>query len=72
VFNYFPQARAEALERVWRAEEKSDALWVEVVPAYVTRPGWRILHNGREVQHHGGFAAPVRSGDEVAVFPPGR
>ncbi len=72
VFNYFPQARAEALERVWDAEEKPDALWVEVVPVYATRPGWRILHNGREARYHGGFAAPVQDGDEVAVFPPGR
>jgi molybdopterin converting factor small subunit len=71
-FNYFPQVRSEALERVWYGQERADALWMEVAPAYVPRYGWRILLNGREVSYTGGFAAPIRAGDELALFPPGR
>lgn len=71
-FNYFPQVRPEALERVWREHEKPEDLWLDLAPAYVTRPGWRILLNGRDVSYGGGFAAPLRAGDELAVFPPGR
>lgn len=72
LFNYYPQLRPEALERVWQAHEKADGLWLEVEPAYVPRSGWRILHNGRDVRYAGGFAAVVQAGDAVAVFPPGR
>lgn len=72
VFNYYPQARPEALDRVWRSEERSDALWVEVTPTYVPRSGWRILLNGRDLTYAGGFGIPVQEKDEVAIFPPGR
>lgn len=71
-FNYFPQVRPEALERVWASHEQAEARWVEVTPAYVPRPGWRILLNGREVCYNSGLAAPVHAGDELAIFPPGR
>lgn len=71
-FNYYPQVRPEALERVWRSREKPDDLWVEVTPAYVPRYGWRILLNGKDIAYNGGFSTPICPGDEVAVFPPGR
>ncbi|MDD2694684.1 MAG: protoglobin domain-containing protein [Anaerolineales bacterium] len=71
-FNYYPQARAEALERVWSSEEKNDSLWVEVKPKYVALPGWRVLLNGRDLYYEGGFETPVKANDEIAIFPPGR
>jgi len=70
--DYFPQARSEALDRIWDSSEKSDSLWVEVFPTYAPRRGWRILLNGRDVSYIGGFGAPVHSSDEIAIFPPGR
>ncbi len=72
LFSGYPQLRAEALERVWEADESSDRLWIEVTPAYVPRYGWRVLLNGRELAYAGGCAAVIHAGDEVAVFPPGR
>jgi len=39
---------------------------------YSPRYGWSALHNGRDVRYAGGFAEPVESGDNVAIFPPGR
>jgi len=71
-FNYYPQTRRDALERVWRSDERESALWPEVKPAYILRHGWRILLNGRDMEYEGGFAAPVRASDEIAIFPPGR
>ncbi len=71
-FNYYPQVRAEALDRVWRSEDRSDSLWIEVEPSYVPRDGWRVLLNGRDVKYGGGFDAPIQEGDEIALFPPGR
>ncbi len=71
-FNYYPQVRPEALDRVWDSQEKDDALWVEVAPAYVPRHGWRVLLNGRDLSYDSGFVAPVHAADEIAVFPPGR
>lgn len=70
--NYFPEARFEALDRVWRSVEKTETLWTEVVPAYVPRRGWRILLNGRDLSYAGGFHVPVQAQDEIAIFPPGR
>jgi molybdopterin converting factor small subunit len=71
-FSYYPQARPEALERVWHSEERNDALWVEVRPSYVPRPGWRVLLNGRDLNYAGGLGIPVQENDEIAIFPPGR
>ena len=71
-FNYFPQARAEALERVWGSEEKSDSLWLEVKPKYMPLRGWRVLLNGRDLYYDGGFETPLKVNDEIAIFPPGR
>lgn len=71
-FNYYPQVRAEALERLWQSEEKENSLWVEVRSVYMPRRGWRVLLNGRDLSFERGFAAPVRKQDEIALFPPGR
>ncbi len=71
-FNYYPQARAQALERIWSSEEKSDSLWVEIQPRYIPLPGWRVLLNGRDVFYDGGFAIRLQINDEIAIFPPGR
>ena len=72
VFNYYPQIRREALDRVWRSDEPTTSLWVNVQPVYTPRDGWRVLLNGRDLAYDGGFASPVNTGDEVALFPPGR
>ncbi|MSP13904.1 MAG: hypothetical protein EXR62_13230 [Chloroflexi bacterium] len=71
-FDYFPQIRPDALERVWTAEEKSDSLWTAVVPTYIPRSGWRVLLNGRDLSYSGGFVVPLQIGDQIAIFPPGR
>ena len=71
-FNYFPQTRAEALDRVWHSAEKSDSLWLETVPAYVPRSGWRVLLNGLDLNYNGGFVVPIHAQDKIAIFPPGR
>lgn len=71
-FDYYPQARAEALERVWSSEEESDSLWLEVLPKYIPLPGWRVLLNGRDLSYEGGFDSPLNINDEIAIFPPGR
>ncbi len=72
-FNYFPQARREALQPIWRSEEKKNSLWVEVYPAYVPRPAWRVLLNGRDLAYAGGFYRnQLQQDDVLALFPPGR
>jgi molybdopterin converting factor small subunit len=72
-FNYFPEARVEALERVWQADDERESLWMEVVPIYVPRKGgWRILLNGRNLEYAGGFIAPIQDGHTIAIFPPAR
>ncbi len=70
--NCFPEARPEALDRTWRSVEKGDTLWMEVVPVYMPRRGWRILLNGRDLSYAGGFRLPIHAEDEIAIFPPGR
>jgi molybdopterin converting factor small subunit len=72
LFNAYPHARIEALDRVWRTEDRPDALWQDVVPIYTPRRGWRVLLNGRDVQYAHGFETPVQTNDHVAIFPPGR
>lgn len=71
-FNYYPQTRGEALERVWHSHEKPDSAWVEVFPAYIPRGGWRVLLNGRDLAYNGGFTVPLHENDEISIFPPGR
>jgi len=71
-FNYYPQVRAEALDRLWHSEEKETSSWPEITPVYVPRRGWRVLLNGRDLAYERGFTAPVHKQDEIALFPPGR
>jgi len=71
-FNYYPEARPHALERLWDTEEKNQSEWLEVVPIYILRKGWRILLNGRELIYQGGFEQPIGEQDEISIFPPGR
>lgn len=71
-FNYYPEARAQALEKTWDTEEKSGSDWLEVISVYLFRKGWRILLNGRELTYEGGFDQSLAIQDEIAIFPPGR
>ncbi len=72
-FDYFPQARAEALQKVWHSHEKPDSSWVEVYATYVPRPGgWRVLLNGRDLAYAGGFTTQIHAKDTLSIFPPGR
>lgn len=71
-FNYYPVLRSEALGRRWQAEDERESLWMEVVPAYTLKMGWRILLNGRNIEYGGGLAQPLAAGDIVSIFPPGR
>lgn len=71
-FNYYPHARADALERVWHSHQPQHSSWMEVTPSYAPKYGWRFLLNGRDLEYAGGFSVPVRIKDEVSIFPPGR
>jgi len=73
-FDYAPQTRIEALDRVWHETlpSKPDSLWPEIVPVYLPKNNWRVLLNGRELRYNGGVGVPVRADDQVALFPPGR
>ncbi|UCG23682.1 MAG: MoaD/ThiS family protein [Chloroflexota bacterium] len=71
-FNYFPPIRNDALERVWQSEDERESLWIEVVPAYRLKRGWRVLLNGRNVEYGGGLDQQMGAGDQVSIFPPGR
>jgi len=71
-FNYFPQARTESLESLWRSEERANSAWVEVSQVYLPRRGWRVLLNGRDVSHENGFEVTINKDDNIAIFPPGR
>ena len=72
-FDYFPQARAEALKPIWHSHEKPNSSWVEVYPTYAPRPGgWRVLLNRRYLAYAGGFTTPIQAEDSISIFPPGR
>jgi len=71
-FNYFPQIRTEALNIAWQSHDKLDSDWMEVFPAYIPRNGWRVLHNGLDLNYNGGFTASIRENDKIDIFPPGR
>lgn len=70
--NYYPEAQIHALESYWDTEERSHTEWLEVVPVYIFRKGWRILLNGRDLSYEGGYDCPITAQDEIAIFPPGR
>lgn len=71
-FNYYPEAREEALDCEWISGAE-DATWVtDLVRVYTPKRYWNVLLNGRDLRFHGGFQVPVHSGDTVSIFPPGR
>ena len=75
-FNYHPVLREEFFEVSWRTPEGDvEATWAtDFEKVYVPREGpyWRILLNGQEVRYTGGFDLPIKAGDVIALFPPGR
>ena len=71
-FSYVPQTRSEALDLIWRAHDDVNSLWLETYPVYQPKRGWRVLHNGRDLNYYGGFKAPIQAKDTLAIFPPGR
>lgn len=73
-FDYFPEAREEALVWDWAAPDgNGGATWLsELERVYRPRRYWNVLLNGKDLRFYGGFSAPVAEGDEIALFPPGR
>lgn len=75
LFDFFPQARGEALEVVWAAGEHIDAFgnpWMTARPMYQPRRGWRVLLNGRDISYLAEEQREVTPGDTLQMFPPGR
>ena len=72
LFNYYPRARAEALERRWQSHERQNSAWADLTSTYLPRYGWRVLLNGRDLEYAGGFSARLGKADELSIFPPGR
>lgn len=75
LFDYVPAARAEIFDLEWRDGEVVDSTgtpWFHPTPAHRIKPMWRVLLNGRDVSYLGGERTPVRHGDELHLFPPGR
>jgi molybdopterin converting factor small subunit len=75
-FNYYPAARAEVFDDEWHGGERDDARgtpWFTVARAYVVKPMWRVLLNGKDLSYIAqGLDTPLRAGDEIHLFPPGR
>jgi len=74
-FDYFPQARAEALEAGWLPGERVDEMgkpWMTVETVYRPKFGWRVLLNGRQIDYLPREEWLLKEGDELQVFPPGR
>lgn len=74
-FNYYPAARAEVLELEWQPGERDDAHgtpWFAAVRSWQVKPMWRVLLNGKDVSWLGGASVPLKRGDEIHIFPPGR
>ncbi len=74
-FDYFPETRSEVFDQLWRDEYRLDEQgtpWTRVSPVYRSRHDWNIRLNGRNLEYVGGLAAPVRPGDQLSIFPPGR
>jgi hypothetical protein len=65
-----PGARRGARARMGRRRTRRRVS--RVTPRYAPRRGWRVLLNGRDVEYAGGLVTAIHSGDEVALFPPGR
>jgi molybdopterin converting factor small subunit len=75
VFNYFPEIRPEVFDVVWDSHDRLDEkgrTWLDLVPKYCSRRGWRVLLNGRNFVYAGGLEKEVQPNDEISIFPPGR
>lgn len=75
LFDYVPAARAEIFDVEWRDSEVIDSTgtpWFHPLAAHRIKPMWRVLLNGRDVGYLDGEATPIRHGDQVHLFPPGR
>ncbi|MCS6844912.1 MAG: protoglobin domain-containing protein [Caldilineales bacterium] len=74
-FNYFPDTRQEVFDKAWVDDYRLDEQgvpWVRVEPIYRPRRDWNIRLNGRNLEYLGGLAVPVKPGDRLSIFPPGR
>ncbi len=75
-FNYYPAARAEVFDVEWHAGERDDARgtpWFTVSQGYTVKPMWRVLLNGKDLSYiDQGLSTPLRAGDAIHLFPPGR
>ena len=75
LFDFFPQARVEALDVIWQPGEHMDAFgnpWMTVSKMYQPKRGWRVLLNGRSIDYLAEEQRAVHPGDALQVFPPGR
>lgn len=74
-FNYFPETRSEVFDDLWQDDYRLDEQgtpWIRVSRVYRSRHDWNIRLNGRNLEYVGGLAAPIKPGDEMSIFPPGR
>ncbi len=74
-FNYFPHIRQDVFDINWLGDERIDTTgtpWFTAKKIYKVRPNWRVLLNGRNLDHIGGLKVAISPGDEISIFPPGR
>ncbi len=74
-FNYFPETRGEVFDEAWQDDYRLDdqgTPWIRVEHIYRPRRDWNIRLNGRNLEYVGGLQVPVKPGDRLSVFPPGR
>lgn len=75
IFEFFPQARGEALDVVWAPGEHVDAFgnpWMTINKAYAPKRGWRVLLKGRDIYYLDDDHRVISTGDDLQIFPPGR
>ena len=70
--NYTPHLREVLFEKTWEAQDREQDLWMTLSPIFVLRPGWRVQHNGKNLQFHGGFQTILEPGDRLELVSPGR
>lgn len=70
--NYAPELRSIMFDESWESHESDVDLWVRVRRSYTLKSGWRVQLNGRNLTFHGGFDQPLKPGDEITLFSPGR
>ena len=72
VLNYSSGLRNVMFDKNWEAKDREQDLWMTVSPVYTLRPGWRVQHNGKNLQFHGGFQTVLESRDTLELVSPGR